>query len=390
VEKIKLPQYGWTSVANYWCPHYNMGSWCTSGTHATFIPPEDHRDTEKVVLDSQAEVLKWSTDFPGDEIDREDGSGLQFECQLNTPSLARLHHLRNLGGTNVTALRKTLLDKQDLLQMHTTRGGWWARARAEECSRLCIQCERAWSASRVDPEGWCAICKKDKPENAGRNDIATARHIGLLVRSALLEELNQMAAGGDVKETVMTIPFLRACIANMIADQERKSISAGNKKRALANPEAPWKWFTSYELGFPLSQDEHERPMHPLVEVFVDDQLEAYWFEAEEDTVPLPPLIGRLQTTKEGWGDQGCAELPTLVDRTTTRKRFSTSHIARNPMKLPEIVLDRGFLFHDPECPGGGGGENPYGQCKSRHLVWRHYGKHLPVGSHPDHLGWPT
>ena len=59
---------------------------------------------------------------------------------------------------------------------------------------------------------WCALCKKDKPENAGRNDVATAQNIGLLVRSALPEELNQMAAGGDVKETVMTIPFLRACI----------------------------------------------------------------------------------------------------------------------------------------------------------------------------------
>ena len=55
--------------------------------------------------------------FPGVEIDREDGSGLEFECQLNTPSLARLHQLRKLGGTNIMALRKTLLDKQDPLQM---------------------------------------------------------------------------------------------------------------------------------------------------------------------------------------------------------------------------------------------------------------------------------
>jgi len=59
--------------------------------------------------------------------------------------------------------------------------------------------------------------------------------------SALPEELNQMAARGDVKETVMTIPFLRACITNTIADQERKSISDGNKRRASAIPEAPWK-----------------------------------------------------------------------------------------------------------------------------------------------------
>jgi len=86
------------------------------------------------------------------------------------------------------------------------------------------------------------------------------------VRLALPEELNLMAAGGDVKETVMTIPFLRACITNMITDLEKKHISDGNKRRALAIPEAPWKWSTSYELGFPLASHEHELedPCTPL------------------------------------------------------------------------------------------------------------------------------
>ena len=71
----------------------------------------------------------------------------------------------------------------------------------------------------------------------------------------------------------MTIPFLRTCITKMIADLERNSISQGNQRRALVKPEAPWtrKWFTSYELGFPLVSDEHDRPMHPLVESFTDD-----------------------------------------------------------------------------------------------------------------------
>jgi len=210
VDKLKLPQYGWTSVANYWCPHYNMGTWRTTGTHATFIPGGPPRYGK-----GGAGFAGVDDGFPQNEIDREDGSGLEFECQLNTLSLARLHQLRKLGGS-VMALRKTMLDKQDLLQMdaggfvdegyHTTRGGWWVRARAEECFRLCIQCERAWSATQVDPEGWCAPCRKDKPKNAGRNDVATDRHVSLLVHSALPEELNQMAAGGDVKETVMTIP----------------------------------------------------------------------------------------------------------------------------------------------------------------------------------------
>jgi len=67
VDKSKQPQHGWTSVDNCCCPHYNLG---TTGTDATFIPPEDHRDTEKAILDSQAAVLKWTMDFPRDETDR--------------------------------------------------------------------------------------------------------------------------------------------------------------------------------------------------------------------------------------------------------------------------------------------------------------------------------
>jgi len=159
------------------------------------------------------------------------------------------------------ALRRTLVEMQDLIKMgaddfveegyHTTRGGWWVRARAEECTRLCIQCNRAWSAIQVDLEGWCTTCRDDKPEEADRNDAATARHIGLLVRSALPEELNAMASGEDVKETVMTIPFLRTCLASMISDLKKRHTTVGNKRRALSKPEDPWQWFTSYELGFP-------------------------------------------------------------------------------------------------------------------------------------------
>jgi len=46
------------------------------------------------------------------------------------------------------ALRRTLLDRQDLIQIgaddfvkekyRRTRGEWWVRATAEECTRLCI------------------------------------------------------------------------------------------------------------------------------------------------------------------------------------------------------------------------------------------------------------
>jgi len=87
-----------------------METKCTIGTPATVIPPEDHRDERRAVLDSQAAVLKWTMDIPRDEIHREDtsSSGLEFECQLHTPTLTRLYQLKELGRTNIMVLRRTL------------------------------------------------------------------------------------------------------------------------------------------------------------------------------------------------------------------------------------------------------------------------------------------
>ena len=72
----------------------------------------------------------------------------------------------------------------------------------------------------------------------------------------------------------------------------------------------------------------------------MDDPLEAHWAEEKEANAPLPLLIGQLQTMKEGWSDKASAELSPIADRATARERFSTSHLARNPLKLPEIELD--------------------------------------------------
>ena len=128
---------------------------------------------------------------------------------------------QELGCTNTMAPRRTLLERQDLIQMgaddfseegyHTTTGGRWVWAIPKECTRHCPHCRRARLAKQF-------------------------RHISLLVRSALPDELNSMTAGGDVKETVMTIPFLLTCISNMIGDLERKFTSDGDKTRGCLPP----------------------------------------------------------------------------------------------------------------------------------------------------------
>jgi len=110
-----VPKYGWTLVDSYWCPHQNIETRCTLGTHATFILPEDYHDEGRAAFDLQAALPKWTKDFPKDDVDREDNLGLKFECQLNTPTLTSLYQLRELGCINTMALRRTLLDRQDLI-----------------------------------------------------------------------------------------------------------------------------------------------------------------------------------------------------------------------------------------------------------------------------------
>ena len=60
----------------------------------------------------------------------------------------------------------------------------------------------------------------------------------------------------------------------MIHDME-KDIELPLKKgaeRATAQ-EGPWKWFTTSDLGFPLVDDDYNRPMYPLVKSYVSDFL---------------------------------------------------------------------------------------------------------------------
>ena len=98
---------------------------------------------------------------------------------------------------------------------------------------------------------------------------------GLLMRSALPEELEARAEGEDIRDTVFTVPLLRDYIINMIHNME-KDIELPRKEgvEQVAAQEPPWKWFTASELGFPLLDDNYDRPMHPLVEAYAREGLQ--------------------------------------------------------------------------------------------------------------------
>ena len=68
--------------------------------------------------------------------------------------------------------------------------------------------------------------------------------------SALPEEIAARSVGGDVKDTVFTVPLLRDCIINMMHDME-KDIELPLKKGAarVIALEGPWKWLHPLTLG---------------------------------------------------------------------------------------------------------------------------------------------
>ena len=69
---------------------------------------------------------------------------------------------------------------------------------------------------------------------------------------------------------MFTVPLLHECITNMIHDMEKDiklPLKKGDDRSTFR--EAPWKWFTMSDLGFPLVDDEYYRPMHPMLEAYI-------------------------------------------------------------------------------------------------------------------------
>ena len=102
-----------------------------------FVPPILQEGAEQKPCSSLEEVRRWSEANELDEqsVWKQGNGGLEFRCQLNTPTLDRLRQLESLCNTGQTAqLRQTLIDHQDLIRLreggyarnglHTSRGGW--------------------------------------------------------------------------------------------------------------------------------------------------------------------------------------------------------------------------------------------------------------------------
>ena len=170
----------------------------------------------------------------------------------------------------------------------------------------------------------------------------------LLMRSALPEELAARAEGADFRDTVYTVLLLRECIINMIHNMEKDielPLIKGADRSTSCEP--PWKWFTSSDLGFPLLDDNYNRPIHPLVETYARECLQdPEMLDGNEEAGECcegteHSLIELLQNMITDRGHQdGTPQEADPKALPTNRERYSVPHAARNPDIIQDCELD--------------------------------------------------
>ena len=81
-----------------------------------------------------------------------------------------------------------------------------------------------------------------------------------------------------VELVALSMDALKRCLANMLValdrdtPQTREGMAlplACTKQEVMTAQEPTWLWFTLPELGFPMTMDEYQRPIHPEVEDYM-------------------------------------------------------------------------------------------------------------------------
>jgi len=125
-------------------------------------------------------------------------------------------------------------------------------------------------------------------------------------------------------------------------------------------------WFTAPELGHPIIDDNHDRPLHPRVGLFLREYLSRHEDMDDEDDEMGHLYIGLCDTRVltctilEDWktepadyDNDKCETTPNRHPR-QNRERFSTPHTARDPNKIEEVELEtedlQGMIRQPPKA----------------------------------------
>jgi len=169
------------------------------------------------------------------------------------------------------------------------------------------------------------------------------------MRSALPQEIEKMLLQNLISDSTHTLPHIHRYLEDMMQEM---GVSATSAPTGWVTPVHMRLWFTAPELGHLLIDDNHDRPLHPLMGLF----LRRYpsWFEDMTTTTTRWGISTPTCAIPEGW------PAPCMNGRTITlwrtmiilvmlyqtsiyhrkRERFSTPQTARNPKKVDEIKFE--------------------------------------------------
>jgi len=215
-------------------------------------------------------------------------------------------------------------------------------------------CKRIWPAHQLAKDG-CTSCKAStlqrqaSPKKKKGAKTKLQQTLGFVMRSALPEEIEKKCNHNLISDSTLTLPHIQLCLEDMM---QGMGISAADAPSSEVTPVPIHLRFTAPELGHPLIDDNHDRPLHPLVGPFLREYLSRH-----EDMEDDDDEMGHLYT---GLCDTRVLARTMLEDPETepavyhndkgetnpnchprrNRERFSTPHTARDPNKIEEVELE--------------------------------------------------
>jgi len=176
---------------------------------------------------------------------------------------------------------------------------------------------------------------------------------GLVMRSALPEEIEKTCRHNLISDSTLTLPRIQGCLEDMMQEM---GILAADTPTSGVTPAPIRLWFTAQELGHPLIDDNHNRSLHPMVGPFLREYLSRHEDMDDEDDemgllyIDLCDTRVLARTMLEDWGTKQAVYDKDKVETTHSRhlrwnrERFSTPHTARDPNKIEEVELESGDL----------------------------------------------
>ena len=152
----------------------------------------------------------------------------------------------------------------------TDQGGWWVRAPSEELTSKCGKCKRTWPALQLAKEG-CTDCKANphrrqiSPKKKKGAKPKLQQTLGIVMRSALPEEIEKIFHH-NLSDFTVTLLHIQRCLQDIMQEM---CISAADAPTSWVTLVPMCLWFTAPEVGHPLIDDNHDRPLHPVVGPFL-------------------------------------------------------------------------------------------------------------------------